>query len=59
MDFDTEYDYSIQKNLALDETYIIQNNFILGILNYDILSELNIPTSFITYVSKENWQEKI
>ena len=58
MDYDLEYEYSVHKNFDENTFYKIENNFIFGILNYDILSELNIPTSFITYISKDNWYEK-
>lgn len=57
MDYDLEHDNAVYKNYDPQEVYFIKNNFIFGILNYDILSELNIPTSFITHVNKSHWQE--
>ena len=47
MDYDPEYQNSVHNKFSEDSVYKIRNNFIFGILNYDILSELNIPTSFI------------
>jgi len=58
MDYDLEYDNSVYGKYDTTDTYTIKNNFIFGILNYDILSELNIPNSYITYVSQADWKEK-
>jgi len=57
MDYDLDYESAVYKAIDPQEAYCIKNGFIFGILNYDILSELNIPTSFITYVHKESWKE--
>jgi hypothetical protein len=58
MDYDPEFDHAIHKNYNDDDAYFIKDNFIFGLLNYDILAELNIPTSYMTYVNKSFWQEK-
>jgi len=58
MDFDLEYENAVYNAYNQQDAYFINNNFIFGILNSDMLSDLSIPTTFITYVNKDNWELK-
>ena len=37
---------------------IIKNNFLIGIVNIDVLSNLSIPSILLFYVTKDQWIEK-
>lgn len=35
--------------------FIIKDDFLLAIINLDILTDLNIPTTFLQIISKKYW----
>ena len=49
-----EYGFTININ---EKENIIKDNFIISIVNYDILSNLSLPSIILYYITKDNWNK--
>ena len=51
-----KFSFSLDKNLyENDEVAIIKNNFIVAVINNDLILDHQIPSMSIYYIKKENW----
>ena len=53
---DIKFSFSLDKNLyENDQVAIIKNNFIVAVINNDLILDHQIPSMSIYYIKKENW----
>lgn len=56
--FELKHDSNYKNGFNLKpekEEILIKENFLMAIINFDVLSELNIPSIFIAKIEKSNW----
>ena len=49
-----EYGFTINTN---EKENIIKDNFIISIVDYNILSNLSLPSIMLYYITKDNWNK--
>jgi len=57
-DYDLNYENDFIENRFDENAITIKNNFIIGLLNLDLLTEFSLPISFIYHIEKNSWQKK-